>query len=119
MDRYCSSVVHLLRGKELGFQNALTGNVTRCTKHKMLQMCGNMNDCNGLFDDRTYSYFTICHCTIRGFRDGNYIEEEEEEKIHGFCDFHNGNYNEEEEEEIICDSIDVNEDGYHIFMSYI
>jgi len=40
-----------------------------------------MNDWNGLFDDRAYSYLATCHCTIRGFRDGNYNEEEEDEEL--------------------------------------
>jgi len=39
-----------------------------------------MNDCNGFFDDRAYSYLVTCHYMIRGFSDGNYNEEEEEEK---------------------------------------
>jgi len=80
-DKYCSSMVHLLRGRELGAQNALTGNAKRCTKHKMLQMCDNMNDCNGLFDDRAYSYLATCHCMIRGFHDENYDEEEIYDRI--------------------------------------
>jgi len=59
MGAYCSSVVRLLRGRELGAQNTLTGNVERCAKHKMLRTCGKMNDCNGFFDDRAYSYLVI------------------------------------------------------------
>jgi len=107
MDRYCSSMVHLLRGRELGFRNALTGNVkTRCTKHKILQMCGDMYDCDGSFDDRVYSYLVICDCMIRGFHydegnyyedDGNYYEDEDEEgeeRIHVCLN----NYTEDEKE---------------------
>jgi len=116
MDRYCFSMVHLLRGRELGFRSALTDNVTtRCTKHKMLQMCGNMYDCNGIFDDRAYSYLTTCYGMMRGFRDGNY-NEEKKEGIYGFCNVYKRNYDdeeeeeekeEEEEEEVIRDDIDI------------
>jgi len=76
-------MVHLLRGRELGFRNALTGNVkTRCTKHKILQMCGDMYECNGVFDDRVYSYLVICNCMIRGFHydEGNYYKDEDEDE---------------------------------------
>jgi len=78
-------MVHALRGRELGARNVLTGNVERCTKHKMLQRSANMNDCNRFFDNRAYSYLVTCHYMIYGFPDGNYIgdnkeEEEEEEK---------------------------------------
>jgi len=73
-NRYCSSVVHLLRGRELGFRNALTGDVTRCAKHKMLQTCDNIIGCDVYYDDRVYSYLATCHCVIRGFRDQNYSE---------------------------------------------
>jgi len=106
MDRYCSSMVHLLRGRELGFRSALTGNVTtRYTKHKMLQMCGNMYDCNGLFDDRAYSYLTTCYGMMRGFRNEN-CNEKEKEEIHGFRNVYEKNYD-EEEEEVIRDDIDI------------
>jgi len=99
MDKYCSSMVHLLRGRELGFRSALTGNaMTRCTKHKMLQMCDNMYDYNGIFYDRAYSYRATCHGTIRGFCDGN-CNKDEKEEIHGFRNFCERNYDEEEEEE--------------------
>jgi len=94
-------MVHLLRGREFGFRNALTGNVTtRCTKHKMLQMCGNMYDCNGIFDDRVYSYLVICNCMIRGFHydEGNYYEDEDEEGEERILVCLNKNYNEEEAE---------------------
>jgi len=65
MDKYCSSMVHLLRGRELGFRNAVTGNVTTwCTKHKMLQMCGNMYDCTGLFDDPIVPIHTLLHAMV-------------------------------------------------------
>jgi len=62
----------------------------------MLQTCRNMNDCNGLFDDRAYSYLATCHYMIRGFRDKNYIKEEE-----------------------ICDSIDTNDKNIiHLCRTY-
>jgi len=32
---HCLSMVHLFRGGELGFQNAITGNAKLCTKHKI------------------------------------------------------------------------------------
>jgi len=112
MDKYCSSMVHLLRGRELGFRNALTGNVTtRCAKHKMLQMCGNMYDCNGLFSERAYSYLITCYGMMRGFRNGN-CNDEEMEIIHGFryvYERYHVKEEEEEEEEItsIRDEIDM------------
>jgi len=84
MGEYCSLVVHLLRGRELGARNALTGNVERCAKHKTLRTCGNMTDCNGFFDDRAYSYLVTCYDMIRGYLDRNYYR----------------NYNDEEEREI-------------------
>jgi len=41
-----------------------------------------MNDCNGVFDNREYSYLVTCYGMILGFPDGNYngdyIKEEEE-----------------------------------------
>jgi len=77
MDKYCSSLVHLLRGRELGARNALTDNAKRCTKYKILQTCDNINDCNGLFNNRAYSLLSTCHYVNRGFRDENYNEEEE------------------------------------------
>jgi len=73
-DIYCSSVMRLLRGRKLGFRNALTGNVKRCTKHKILQMCNNINGCDVLYDDCIYSYLATSHCVIRGFRDESYSE---------------------------------------------
>jgi len=73
-DRYCSSVVHLLCGRELGFRNALTGNAKWCAKHKILQTCDNINDCDVYYDDCVYLYLATCHCVIRGFRDQNYSE---------------------------------------------
>jgi len=75
MDRYCSSMVHLLRGRELGFRNALTGNVTtRCAKHKMLQTCENIIGCNELFDDDVYSSLDTCHSVICGSLKQKYID---------------------------------------------
>jgi len=75
-------MVHLLRGRELGFRNALTGNVkTRCTKHKILQMCGSIIGCNGLLNDRAYSYLVTCDYMIRGYHDdGNYYEDKDEDE---------------------------------------
>jgi len=67
MDRYCSSMVHLLRGRELGFRNMLTGNVTaRCTKHEMWRTCENIIGCNKLFYDDVYSFLDTCHGAIHG-----------------------------------------------------
>jgi len=64
MERYCSSMVHLLRGRELGFRNVLTGNVkTRCAKHKILQTCENIIGCNELFGDDVYSSLDTCYIT--------------------------------------------------------
>jgi len=111
MDKYCSSMVHLLRGRELGFRNALTGNVTiRCTKHKMLQMCGNMHDCTENFDDRACSYLATCHDILRGFRDRNCNGE----KIH-----HNENYDEEEEEIRNDIVIDMDIDTFEVTMKFL
>jgi len=66
--------MHLLHGRELGFRNALTGNAKRCTKHKILQTCDNINGCDVYYDDCVYSYLATCHCVIRGFRDQHYSE---------------------------------------------
>jgi len=75
MDRYCSSMVHLLREGELGFRNALTDNVTtRCTKHKMLQTCDNIIGCNDFFYDDVYLSLDTCHSVIRGSHNENYKE---------------------------------------------
>jgi len=68
-----------------------------------------MYDCNGIFDDRAYSYLATCHGMIRGFRDGN-CNEEEKEEIHGFHNVCEGNYDKEEEEEVIRDDIDISDD---------
>jgi len=41
MDRYCSSVVHLLRDREFGkwsYQNAFNGNIRRCSKHRRVKI---------------------------------------------------------------------------------
>jgi len=63
----CSMIVHLLRGKELGFRNVLTGNVTtQCTQHEMLQTCENIIGCNKLFYDNVYSFLDTCHSAIHG-----------------------------------------------------
>jgi len=60
-------MVHLLRGRELGFRNALTGNATtRCTKHKKLQTCDNIIGYNRLFYDDVYSFLGTCHSVIQG-----------------------------------------------------
>jgi len=65
-----------------------------------------MYDCNGIFDDRAYSYLATCHGMIRGFRDGNCNEE-----IHGFRNFCERNFDEEEEEEeVIRDEVYIDED---------
>jgi len=73
MDRYCSSMVHLLRGRELGSQNALTGNVTTwCTKHKKLQTCDNIIGCNKFFYDDVYSSLGTCHSVICGSHNQKY-----------------------------------------------
>jgi len=66
-------MVHLCRGRELGFRNALTGNAKECTKHKILQTCDNINGCEDKFYDGVYSLGT-CHYVIRGSREENYIE---------------------------------------------
>jgi len=66
MDRYCSSIVRLLRGRELGSQNALTGNPKRCTKHKKLQTCDNIISCDRLFYDGVYLSLDTCHSVILG-----------------------------------------------------
>jgi len=68
-------MVHLLRGRELGFRNALTGNVkTRCVKHKMLQTCDNMIGCNELFDDDVHSSLNTCYSVISGSLKQKYID---------------------------------------------
>jgi len=41
-DRYCSSIVYLLRGRELVFRNALTDNIRWCSKHRRWQTCENI-----------------------------------------------------------------------------
>jgi len=69
---YCSSVVHLLHGRKLGFQNAFTGNIRRCSNHKILQTCDNINGCDVNFDDGVYSSLATCNYVIRGSRDENY-----------------------------------------------
>jgi len=66
-----------------------------------------LDDCNGIFDDRAYSYLATCHGMIRGFRDGK-CNEEENEEIHGFRNFCERNYD-EEEKEVIRDDIDTDE----------
>jgi len=73
-DRYCSSMVRLFCGKELGFRNALTGNVTRCAKHKMLQTYDHIIGYNRLFYDGIYSSLGICHSVIRGSCDKKYTD---------------------------------------------
>jgi len=67
-------MVHLLRGRELGFRNALTRNAKWCTKHKMLRMCENINGCEDDFYDGVYSSLGTCHYVIRGSCDENYKE---------------------------------------------
>jgi len=64
MDKYCSSMVHLLRGRELGFRNVLTGNAKRCIKHKKLQTCDNIIGFYTLFYDCVYSSLDTCHSVI-------------------------------------------------------
>jgi len=116
-------MVHLLRGREPGLRNALTGNVmTRCTKHKMLQMCGNMYDCNGIFDDRAYSCIVTYDYMICGFHydEGIYYEDEEGEERIPVC--LNENYNEEEVEvERVASRIrdeDMDENKMMIFLCH-
>jgi len=104
-------MVYLLRGRELGFRNALTGNVkTRCTKHKMLQMCGSIIGCNGLLEDRAYSYLATCDCMIRGFYDDGsyyyccYYYKNEDEYVEGreiiFINHNIHNYTEDKKEKV-------------------
>jgi len=71
-DKYCSSVVHLFRGRELGSRNVLTGNAKRCTTHKILQTYDNIIGCNRLFYDGIYSSLGTCHSVIRGSCDKKY-----------------------------------------------
>jgi len=65
--------VHLLRERELGFRNALTGNAKRCTKHKMLQTCDNILGCKEFFYD-VYSSLNTCHSVIHGSLKQKYID---------------------------------------------
>jgi len=75
-------------------------------------MCDNIYDCNGIFDDRAYSYVATCHGMIRGFRDGNCNEE-----IYGFRNFCERNYD-EEEEEVIRDEVYIDEDEMIILLCH-
>jgi len=67
--------MYLHRGRELGFQNALTGNVKRYIKHKILQTCDNINVCDEYFNDYTFSYLGTCQVVIRGISFKHYSED--------------------------------------------
>jgi len=70
-DRYCSSMMHLLMEENLDFETRLLA-TRNGTKHKILQMCNNINGCDIYFDNGVYSYLATCHYVIRDFRDENY-----------------------------------------------
>jgi len=60
-------MVHLLRGRELGFRNMLTDNAeVRCTKHEMWQTHDNIIGYNKLFYDNVYLFLDTCHGAIHG-----------------------------------------------------
>jgi len=72
-DRYCSSVVHLLRGRELGFRNML-GNAKRCTKYRMWQTCENTGVYDRHFNESRLLFFVTCQGAIRVINDALYNE---------------------------------------------
>jgi len=63
-DKYCSSIVHLLRGRELGFRNALTDNLRQCSKYRKWQTCENYGvyDLTVLMNVECY---TLLHAKVR------------------------------------------------------
>jgi len=77
MDKYCSSMVHLLRDREFGnwsYQNALNGNIKRCSKHRMWQACENDSAYDHRFDECRLLFFVTCQGAIRAINDALYNE---------------------------------------------
>jgi len=70
MDEYCSSMVHLLRGRELGFRNMLafeTDNAeVRCNMHEVWPTRDMIIGCNWRFYDDVYFFLHTCHGLIYG-----------------------------------------------------
>jgi len=72
MDRYCSSMVHLLRGRELDARNALTDNIRQCSKHRRWHTCENIGVYDRHFDESRLLYFVMCQGAIRAINDMSY-----------------------------------------------
>jgi len=74
---YCSSVVHLLRDRKFGnwsYQNALNGNIRRCSKHRMWQACENHSVYDDHFNECRLLFFVMCQGAIRAINDALYNE---------------------------------------------
>jgi len=70
-------MVHLLRGKELGnwsYQNALNGNIRRCSKHRTWQTRENYGVYNYRFDECRLLFFVTCQGAICAVNDVLYNE---------------------------------------------
>jgi len=72
-NRYCSLMVHLLRGRELGFRNVFT-DIRQCSKHRRWQTCENHGVYDHRFDECRLLYFVMCQGTIRAINDALYNE---------------------------------------------
>jgi len=73
-DKYCSSVVHLLRGRELGFRNLFTDNIRQCSKHKRWQTRESHNVYDNHFNECRLLFFVTCQGAIRAIVDELYNE---------------------------------------------
>jgi len=73
-------MVHLLRDREFGnwsYQNALNGNIKRCSKHRMWQACENDGDHFNYYDhfnECRLLFFVTCQGAIHAINDALYNE---------------------------------------------
>jgi len=70
-------MVHLLRDREFenwSYQNALNGNIKRCSKHRMWQACENDGAYDHRFNECRLLLFVTCQGAIRTINDALYNE---------------------------------------------
>jgi len=72
MDGYCFLMVHLLRGRELGFRNVFTDKIRQCSKHRRWQTCENIGVYDHRFNECRLLYFVTCQGAIRAINDRLY-----------------------------------------------
>jgi len=67
-------MVHLLRGRELGFRNLFTDNIIHCSKHKRWQTRESHSVYDNHFNECRLLFFATCQGVIRAIVDEPYYE---------------------------------------------